>query len=419
MKSLDEWLDWQRRVHPEDVDLSLDRVAEVYGRLDTQAFSAKVFTIAGTNGKGSSVAMLESICLTAGYSVGSYTTPHLLNYNERIRVNGFDVDDAVLVRAFSVVEEARRSTTLTYFEFGTLAAMTVFISQALEVVILEVGLGGRLDAVNVVDSDVAILTSVGIDHTNWLGTTIEAIGREKAGIFRRGRCAISSSQMPPNSVISYAEELDTPLLINGRDFSIEECAGGLLWHVNDCLIGTVPNAPLKGKHQLANVAGVLTALHYSGLDLQMADYQLGLKQVRLMGRFQRISIEPTIIVDVAHNPQAAQALSSTLAAYPQRTVVVLGMYIDKDLLGFMAAMDSVVDEWHLGGLRPPRGASISDLKRVVGGGSSCTPIYYHVDVEAAYNTALDQISHDTRIVVTGSFETVAIAIRAAGKVNIL
>ena len=151
----------------------------------------------------------------------------------------------------------------------------------------------------------------------------------------------------------------------------------------------------------------------------MADYQLGLKQVRLMGRFQRISIEPTIIVDVAHNPQAAQALSSTLAAYPQRTVVVLGMYIDKDLLGFMAAMDSVVDEWHLGGLRPPRGASISDLKRVVGGGSSCTPIYYHVDVEAAYNTALDQISHDTRIVVTGSFETVAIAIRAAGKVNIL
>ena len=273
--------------------------------------------------------------------------------------------------------------------------------------LLEVGLGGRFDAVNVVDSDVAILTTVGLDHTDWLGDTEEAIGFEKAGIFRTGRPAVCSTRTPPQSVRRYAAENGVPLFVNGEDFSVTADEKAMTWRFREEEPMQLALPGLPGTHQIDNAAGVLTALHLSPLDVSAGNLSRGLSNARLQGRLQPISDSPEVLLDVAHNPQAAAALAEVLLERGRPTSVVLGMYADKDIAGFVTALDDVVEAWFIGGLSGPRGASMDDLKETLGSLETRGSISYHESIDTAYNAAIEEVAEGAQVVVTGSFETVA------------
>ena len=290
-QTLAGWLNWQEGLHPKKIDLGLERVADVASRLGTLQLEQTVITVAGTNGKGSSVAFLESILSAAGYRVGTYTSPHLFRYNERIRINSHEVDDAALCEAFAAVDEARGTSTLSYFEFGTLAALQLFSQAPLDIVVLEVGLGGRLDAVNIIDATVALVTSVGIDHCAWLGTDRESIGREKAGIFRATRPAICSDPAPPASVEKHAQKIGADWYCLGQAYDYTEEPGGWTWRGAGRALEALPCPSLPGKHQLNNAAGVLMALELlSGQHpVTRAAIEQGLQSVSLPGRCQVVA----------------------------------------------------------------------------------------------------------------------------------
>ena len=409
-RSLAEWLDYIERIHPKSIQLGLERVARVRDALGKSS-PAAVFTVAGTNGKGSTCAILEAILLAAGYKVGLYTSPHLLRYNERVRLDGHPADDARLCAAFEAVEHARGEVTLTYFEFGTLAAWEIFASRPLDAVILEVGLGGRLDAVNAFDADCALLTSVDFDHMDYLGDTREAIGREKSGIFRPGRPAIVADPEPPRSVLDRAAEVGADLQLIGRDFGF--LAQGQQWSCwgRDGRRGGLAYPALRGVRQLANASAAIAALGTvrARLPVGMQDVRNGLARVELPGRFQVLPGRPTVVLDVAHNPQAARVLADNLGEmgfYPE-THAVLGMLKDKDIAGVCRALKGRISSWSVADLAVPRGASADALAEALMSAEAGGVVARFANPRDAYAAARRRSSENDRILVFGSFHTVA------------
>jgi dihydrofolate synthase/folylpolyglutamate synthase len=409
--TLPEWLAWQETLHPNRIDLGLERVAAVAARLALQDMQSAVVSVAGTNGKGSSVAMLESILLQAGYRTGCYTSPHLLRYNERICINGSTIDDASLCEAFAAVDSARGDTSLSYFEFGTLAALWLFGQLSPDAVLLEVGLGGRLDAVNVMDADVGLVTAVDIDHSQWLGNDRETIGREKAGIFRTGRPAVCSDPATPRSLRSVADELGAHWYGLGEQFHIETQADGWLWRGPDSLHAGLPLPSLPGRHQLNNAAGVLMVLDClrDRLPVQAPAIHAGLTGIALPGRCQVIPGAVELVLDVSHNPHGAAALAGTLAdrRCPGRTHVVLGMLQDKDACGTVTALQPVADQWYLASPGTTQGLAPEQLLACVRLQSADVPAQCFTGVAGAMRQAFANARAGDRVVVCGSFHTVA------------
>lgn len=412
--TLPAWLALLESRHAETViNMGLDRVLAVKERLNL-SFSCPVIMVAGTNGKGSTCAMLESILMRAGYKVGLYIKPHFLDFNERARVNGELASDEVLVAAFNAVEAVRGDTMLTYFEFTTLAIMHLLSGAGMDVVILEVGLGGRLDAVNIVDADVSIVTSVDIDHTDYLGDTREAIGFEKAGIFRAGRTAICSDPVPPQSLIDHAAAIGADLWLMGRDFNYSGDKQQWNYGGRSQRRNSLAYPSLRGANQILNASAALAALEALKLELPVGaqEVRTGLVTVELPGRFQVLPGRPTVILDVAHNPHAASALNQNLGnmGFHPYTYAVFGSMHDKDIDGVIAAMSEHVDHWCLTTLPSPRAASASELAakvQIVQADKAERTINIFEDPASAYANAISQAGENDRIVVFGSFLTVA------------
>ncbi len=411
--SLDEWLAWQETLHPAEIELGLERPGTVLSRMGRQRAPFPVITVAGTNGKGSSVAMLEAILRAAGYRVGTYTSPHLLRYTERIRIDGREIDESELCRAFEAVDQARGTISLTYFEFGTLAAFELFSRSALDVAVLEVGMGGRLDAVNAWDPDVALVTAVGVDHTAWLGSDREAIGREKAGIFRSGKPAVCSDPQPPSSILDLARKEAVPLHRPGEDYHFEAQDGNWWWKGPERQRSALPWPAMRGAAQLQNAAGVLMALDCMAerLPVDQSAVREGLLSARVRGRFEVIPGEVTEILDVAHNPQAAAELAQNLTRLPAqgRTLAVFALLADKDVAGIVQPLSAHIDHWFvagLGGSRPSVAEETARQLEEVGIHSvECGPTIPSLLAEARRRA-----DPGDRIVIFGSFYTVAEAL---------
>ncbi|HEY0720186.1 MAG TPA: bifunctional tetrahydrofolate synthase/dihydrofolate synthase [Gammaproteobacteria bacterium] len=408
--SLDAWLSWQETLHPSTIELGLERAGRVLDVMRLRHPHHVVITVAGTNGKGSSVAMLDAILRAAGYRVGTYTSPHLLRYNERIRINGEMIDDASLCAAFERVDQARGETSITYFEFGTLAAFDLFSRANLDCAILEVGMGGRLDAVNLLDADVALVATIDIDHAEWLGPDRETIAREKAGIFRSGRPAVCSDPNPPASLIDEAERVGARLHCLGREYDYRRHDQEWEWWSATARRDALPLPALRGASQLENAAGVLMALALIAQRLPVNQQQVrqGLLAVTLPGRFQVVPGPVTEIWDVAHNPESAQELAQTLRLMPctGRTRAVVGMLADKDIEKVIAYLLPVVDHWYPATLSGPRGAPASRLLQAFTN-LGVEGVQGYETVTAAHAAALGEAMADDRIVTFGSFFTVA------------
>jgi len=409
-RSLADWLAFIERQHPQSIALGLERVAEVYAKLKITA-AGPVITVGGTNGKGSTCAMLEAILQAAGYKVGLYTSPHIARYSERVRIAGAEASDEALAQAFAAVEAARGEVPLTYFEFGTLAALLLFSQGSLDAWILEVGLGGRLDAVNVVDADCAVLTSIGIDHVEFLGDTRAAIGREKAGIFRPGTPAVISEPNIPESVIEEIRKIRAKPLLLGRDFGYRsQGTQWSYWGPGGKRAGLAHPA-LRGAMQLRNAAAAMTALDAlrERIPVAMQDVRRGLAEVSLPGRFQVLPGRPQVILDVAHNPEAAAVLAHNLgdSGFAPETIGVLGMLRDKDIAGVVRAVAPRITRWHLATLDGPRGMDSNSLSGIFSELKIKEPVTRHPSVSAALAAAKSEAGENDKIVVFGSFHTVA------------
>ena len=446
-KNLDDWLSWQESLNPKEIDLGLNRVTAVLKQTGLSCtFNCPLITVAGTNGKGSVVAMLEAMAMSAGLNVCSYTSPHLLKYNERIKINAQPVDENVLCEAFERIDQARGSSQLTYFEFGTLAAIELFFKQQPDLVILEVGLGGRLDAVNIMDSDVCVLTSVAIDHVDWLGEDRESIGYEKAGIFRHGRPVICGERDLPVSVVRHAEKLRCELIQAGCDYEVKINHSDDRWSLKSCYadLSNLPQPCLAGEFQYLNAATAILALQTLQAKkklLSLPDLQptksfstvisRALKQVKLPGRFQQIHTKPLVYVDVAHNLQAAQALASQLkssylenASGQSRTWAIVAMLSDKDIKGVIESVSAEIDDWCFAGLENtsrglPVQAMIENLPdffiKATSQGNQCKmssgTVLSAKSVKQACALVLSKVNKNDRIVIFGSFYTVAEAMQ--------
>jgi len=415
--TLAEWLDYQQRVHPRAVELGLDRVREVWQRLGSPHPAPCVITVVGTNGKGSTVAFLEAMLRADGKRVGAYTSPHLLRYNERVRIHGTEASDAALCEAFAAVEAVRAGTPLTYFEFGTLGALWLFARESRDALILEVGLGGRLDAVNIVDPDVAVVTTIAIDHVDYLGGTREEIGREKAGIFRAGKPAICADRDPPASLIAHAAAIGATLVRIERDYGYRvQGAQWDYWGPGGGRHG-LPYPALRGNYQLANASTALCAADAlrDRLPLSMGAVRAALVGIEWPARFQVLPGRPVTVLDVAHNPQAARAFADNLGAmgFHPRTIAVFGILSDKDIDAVIAPLLRRVDRWEVATLPPPRGASAQLLRqRLQDAGVAPDAVREHVDAAAAYGAAREEAAEADRIIVFGSFLTVAAVLAA-------
>jgi dihydrofolate synthase / folylpolyglutamate synthase len=430
----DDWLQHLEGLHPKGqagIELGLDRIRLVKAALG-QRQHCPVIIVGGTNGKGSTCAYLENIVDRAGYKVGCYTSPHLLAYNERIRLNGKPVDDAVLCAAFARVEAARLqagNVALTYFEFGTLAAWEVFSAAGVEAAILEVGLGGRLDAVNAYEPDVSIVTTVALDHTDWLGPDRESIGFEKAGIYRPGKPALCADPQPPQSLLDHAAAIGADLRLIGRDFGFERPAAEtgenrLQWRwwcrSGDQVTKRALAYPgLRGATQLYNAAVALAALDAIAdkLPVTMQAIRTGLIETELAGRFQVVPGKPAIVLDVGHNPQAIKVLADNISGmgFFDRTHVVLGMLNDKDIAGALLPLKGRVDVWHLARLGGPRGTAAETLAAIIAESGLGGEIVCHPSPQAAMQAAKGQAAESDRILAFGSFYTVAGALETLRK----
>ncbi len=414
-RTLADWLEFIGRQHPDAIALGLDRVRAVIVRMGI-AVACPVFTVAGTNGKGSVCAYLESILRSSGRRVGLYTSPHLVRYNERVRVDGAEVGDQRLCESFAAVEQARDGTALTYFEFGTLGAFWLFARESLDALVLEVGLGGRLDAVNALDADCAVITSVALDHRELLGDTRGAIGREKAGIFRAARPAVIADPDPPSSVLREAERVGAQPLLLGRDFGYRAQAGQWDYWGPAGKRTSLAHPALRGARQLRNAAAALAALDAlrGTLPVAMQDVRRGLAEVSLPGRFQVLPGRPQVILDVAHNPEAAQVLADNLGAggYAEETIAVCGMLRDKDIAAVVRVLAPRVTRWHLASLGGPRGASAGDLARMLAAVGVSAPRTEHATPAAAFGAARSEAGENDKIVAFGSFLTVAEVMQA-------
>jgi len=423
--NLSDWLQYLESIHATAIDMGLDRVRQVADRMQLSLPGVK-FVVGGTNGKGSTCAMLEAILLAAGYKVGLYTSPHLIDFNERARVNGQIASDQDLITQFQAVEAARGDVSLTYFEFTTLAIPRLFSQSRLDAVVLEVGLGGRLDAVNIVDADCSIVTSVDLDHTDWLGDTREKIGFEKAHIYRSGRPAICSDPVPPQSLLDHVEAIGADLWLFGRDYNYSGDRQQWAYGGREQRRSGMAYPALRGANQLLNASAALAALESvrDRLPVQQQAVRLGLLQASLPGRFQILPGQPTVILDVAHNPHAAAVLAQNLdnMGFHPYTHAVFGMLNDKDLAGVVAKLGSRIDYWYCAGLPGPRGTPAQALADQVAAalpplpaGSESPSIQPYADPAQAFAAARERAGENDRIVVFGSFLTVASVLQALGR----
>ncbi len=411
-----DWLAWQQVAHPVEVDPGLERVGAVWRRL-RPARPGSVLTIGGTNGKGSVAAMLDAMLAAAGYETGLFTSPHLVRYNERIRVRGRDVDDEALLAAFDRIDAARGGTSLTFFEWNTLAALVLFAHERVDVAVLEVGMGGRLDAVNLLDADVAAVVSVGLDHREWLGDTIDHIGAEKAGIFRAGRPAIFGARRLPRGVQRAAADCGAELRRLGVDFDFVERADGWDYVGLGSRRRELPLPALAGVTQLANAAAALAVLEAAEPAVLVPDEAVrdGLRAVRLPGRFQIVAGRPEFILDVAHNAEAALALAANLAARPctGRTLAVCGILADKDIEAIVRALAGRIDRWIAVALEGPRALSVTALAARIAGAGAAT-VESAASVDAGLEAARAAARPGDRVLVFGSFLCVGPALNRLG-----
>lgn len=413
--SLEQWLDYIATVNPREIELGLERSARVWQALGGGRPAPLVFTVAGTNGKGSCVAALDALLRAQGKRTGCYTSPHIKQFNERIRINGEMAGDSAIRDALAAVERARGETLLSYFEFTTLAALLLFVQADLDAVVLEVGLGGRLDAVNIIDPDVAVITSISLDHVDWLGPTREAIGREKAGIARAGAPLVCADPDPPVSILDYARSLHAQLTLLGADFNYQQSADATRWtfsgHTDTGAAITVADIPASALHP-ANLSAALQALLSAGLTIDDCAPVLGALQVPGRFEWRLADHNRRVLLDVAHNPAAAQWLASRLETLrrqqpvPPRIAVVLAVMADKDIENMTAALQTVVDFWYIAQVDEARCMPAEEVtqrvSRHVNG-----PVEQFQRLDAAFAAALAATDNDDVVVITGSFYTVA------------
>jgi len=409
-KTLAEWLSWQEQLYPDVIDLGLHRVQALLKVLHLDEPAYPILTVGGTNGKGSCVSFAESMLRAAGRKVGAYVSPHLLRYNERVRVDGRDVSDQEFCESFQRIDDARGDLRVTYFEFGTLAAIDIFARRGVDVAVLEVGLGGRLDAVNALDADVALVSSVGLDHQDWLGPDRESIGREKAGIFRSRRPAICGDRQPPASLLEHARAIGAGLQLIGRDFECQVQGDTWSWRGSGGELTGLPAPALPGSIQYDNAASVIAALQSSErLRVPEPALRRGLQEARIPARFQRMVGPVETVFDVGHNPDAARVLAENLLAFPVRgrSFAVMGMFKDKAAEEVTRALAGRFDRWYLGGLEGPRGQSASALAERLRRVLPRADLVESPSVASAYAAALSAAVPGDRIVVFGSFQTVS------------
>jgi len=408
--NLNEWLEWQQTLHPKNIDFKLERIKSVYKKLNIKKIANKVIIVAGTNGKGSTVAILESILYENNFSVGTFTSPHIRNYNERIRINKKEVCTDSLLDTFKMINKLRGDTTLTYFEFATLTAFHLFNEENLDYVILEVGLGGRLDATNIIDSDLSIITSIGIDHTEFLGSTIESIAMEKAGVMRSFSTCIFADINPPSVLFTYAKKLGTNFLFNQNDFSIKLMKDSWVWKLNDNSSLTLPRLPLTGDFQYNHAGAALLALKILEPTIINNNNNLynGIKNISLKGRYQIISTSPEIIIDVAHNADSAEKLRDNLEKYPKKnTYAVIGLLKDKDVYSLVKPMLNVIDRWYCGTIDNQRGMNSDEIKARMLSMVDKNSIVTHDNMIDSFVSAMSKLQANDRLIIYGSFYTVS------------
>ncbi|MBT3205676.1 MAG: bifunctional folylpolyglutamate synthase/dihydrofolate synthase [Gammaproteobacteria bacterium] len=408
-KSLESWLDWQQSLNPKNIELGLDRVKLVYQSLDLPQIADTVITVAGTNGKGSTVAYYETWLQNSGYKVASYTSPHLIKYNERIKLNLESVSDDDLCSAFSVIDEARGDVALTYFEFGTLAALYLISQFKPDVAILEVGLGGRLDAVNIIDADLAHITPIGLDHQDWLGDTVESIAYEKAGILRDEALSVCNMTTVPDSLKQALTDCKSQVVTFSRDYDFQLLDDGFIeWSNDKHKLKLKP--PLLGYHQALNISGVLAGLSLLGFLDSCGNKEItsAFKQLSCPGRLQNIetSLPASLWVDVGHNEDAAEALAQALSGFKTngRIIVLLGMLSDKNPAGFVAKLKSIVDEWWVLGLDCDRGLPVNELTERISSQVNVSKKFN--SAEKFVEQAVLSLHNEDIILVCGSFMTV-------------
>lgn len=404
-RPLSEWLARLETLSPREIDMGLERVERVLERLKLRIPEA-VFHIAGTNGKGSCVAMLDSVLQKSGTRVGSYTSPHVRRYNERIRIDGEEASDAQIVAAFERIEQVREDEALTYFEYGTLAAMVVFAEAKVEKAVLEVGMGGRLDAVNAIEPTAGLITNIALDHCDWLGEDIETIAIEKAGIMRKGEPVVFGSRQVPQTILAVADRVAARLVLAGRDYDWSIADGGWSWQGVQTRLDGLALPALRGEHQLGNAAAVLALLEAAGFhDLLRVEVVNGcFESLRLDGRMQRIRQEALWLLDVAHNPAAARALADTLEREPfaGRTIAILAMLDDKDVEGTIASLAGQVDQWIAVTADSPRAIPAAELARRVANASDAACLVAS-SLADGMQSAQELATRTGRILVTGSF----------------
>ena len=414
-RSIDKWLHWQESLHFTAIELGLERCRRVANNMGLLNPSYNVISVAGTNGKGSSIIMLDRILRNAGYKIGRYTSPHLLRYNERICINGIEATDTELCESFDRIDRARGNISLTYFEFGTLAALDLFRQHSVQIAILEVGLGGRLDAVNILDADISLITSIDIDHQEWLGNNRESIGREKAGIFRNLAPAICSEPNPPQSLLDCSEALGTPISILGSDYQFNLINDTWSWSTKDTRIERLPRPMKYCDFQIQNASGVLMLLAkiQDEYPVSTENIKQGLSSFRLKGRFQIIPGAIPKILDVAHNRESIKALVNNLKMIPCYgiTHIILGMLKDKDHQRVIKELIGITDTWHFVSISQDRGIEAKILTSKLKALGRLENISEYSNVEEALDKIHKLSMPDDRIIITGSFYTVGAAIR--------
>ena len=414
--TVNEWLEWQQTVHPLNIDFKLERILSVYEKLDVAKVAEKIITVAGTNGKGSTVSFLESILCKNNINVGTFTSPHILKYNERIKINGKEIDDESLLNVFELIDQKRGNTTLTYFEFATLSAFYLFSKADLDVVVLEVGLGGRLDATNIIDSDVSIITSIGIDHTEFLGDTIDSIALEKAGVMRPFKKCIFAQENPPSVLYKYSKNKSVNLLTHNNDYTVNRYSDSWSIVSKAIEIHDIPNLKMIGDYQYNYATASVIALN-DILPEALSDQELlknALCDTLIPGRFQYLQHSPDIILDVAHNEDAAKSLATNIKRLGYKNIhVVLGILADKDVYSIVKPFSLLVNHWHIGTISSERGMNAQEIKfRIKSLFKNKFSIETYDTISAAYHRAVNQQDDDTLILVYGSFYTVSEALQS-------
>lgn len=409
--TLDAWLEWQQSLHFSDIDMGLERMQLLASRLDLFSLRFPIISVAGTNGKGSSVSMLDAIYQAAGYTTGAYTSPYLYRYNERITISGQACTDAEIIQVFEQIEDARADTTLTYFEFSTLAALLLYKQREVDIALLEVGMGGRLDAVNTWDADVALITSIGIDHVKWLGDNREAIGHEKAGIMRTDRPVICGDPNPPTSIANHASAIGAKLQQTGVDFSWQKHSDRWQWSNITRQLTDLPKPNLQGDYQYQNAANVLAAVDVLSAQLHVTEAALhqGLQTVQLQGRLQIVQTSPQIVLDVAHNAHAASELAKWLNSQSckGKTFALFSMLSDKDINDVLQHLHDDIDEWILFPLQDERGLSKQQLEGIAADNTDLKSATVYDSIEQAWEVCKAQLAEDDRLIVFGSFSVLA------------